>query len=156
MRQRLYGLPKLHKPDIPLRPILSMVNSPQHGLAKFLNAMLEPVIAYFARFIVKDSFEVVRRIRSVGAESTFVSSFDVKKLFSNVPLDEVISTSTDMLYSLQKPSIKSTSQMCFQHPHFLFCAQLYNESFTINLAKYAMTGSSIAFRNFANVYLNIS
>ena len=111
MRPRLYGLPKLHKPDIPLRPILSMVNSPQHGLAKFLNAMLEPVIAYFARFIVKDSFEVVRRIRSVGAESTFVSSFDVKKLFSNVPLDEVISTSTDMLYSLQKPSIKKENFM---------------------------------------------
>ena len=55
---------------------------------------------------MKDSFEVMRRIRSIGAENTLVSSFDVNKLFSNVPLDEVIRTSTDMLYNLQKPSIK--------------------------------------------------
>ena len=27
---RLYGLPKIHKPEIPLRPILSMANSPFH------------------------------------------------------------------------------------------------------------------------------
>ena len=108
MRPRLYGLLKLHKQDIPLLPILSMINSPQHGLAKFLNTMLEPVITHFARFVVKDSFEVVRRIRSVGAENKFVSSFDVKNLFSKVPLDEVIRTSTDMLYNLRKPSIIKT------------------------------------------------
>ena len=27
---RMYGLPKIHKKDVPLRPILSMVNSAQH------------------------------------------------------------------------------------------------------------------------------
>ena len=35
-----------------------------------------------------------------------MSSFDVKNLFSSVPLEEVIRISADMLYSLQKPSIK--------------------------------------------------
>jgi hypothetical protein len=33
---RLYGLPKLHKENIPLRPILSMCNSAQHKLAQWL------------------------------------------------------------------------------------------------------------------------
>ena len=67
-----------------------MINSPQHGLPKFLNIILEPVITHFSKFVLKDSFEVVRRIRSVSAENTFVSSFDVKKIFSNVPLEVVI------------------------------------------------------------------
>ena len=41
---RLYGLPKLHKPDVPLRPILLMIRSPQHKIAKCLNVLLEPVL----------------------------------------------------------------------------------------------------------------
>ena len=61
---------------------------------------------YFSKFVVKDCFVFVRKIRSISAEDTFVSSFDAKKLFSSVPLEEVIRISADMLYSLQKPSIK--------------------------------------------------
>ena len=33
-RPRMYGLPKTHKEDIPLRPILSMIGSSQYELAK--------------------------------------------------------------------------------------------------------------------------
>ena len=43
---RLYGLPKLHKEGIPFRPIISMIKSPQHGLAEYLNSLLEPVVQY--------------------------------------------------------------------------------------------------------------
>ena len=35
-RPELYDLPKVHKKDCQLRPILSMVGLPQNGLAKFL------------------------------------------------------------------------------------------------------------------------
>ena len=44
---RMYGLPKMHKKDVPLRPILSMVHSAQHKLAKFLNDQLYPVLEHF-------------------------------------------------------------------------------------------------------------
>ena len=30
---RLYGLPKVHKPDVPLRPIVSFVSSPMYALS---------------------------------------------------------------------------------------------------------------------------
>ena len=43
-RPRLYGLPKTHKEDLPLRPILSMIGSAQHSLAKWLTSMLDPVL----------------------------------------------------------------------------------------------------------------
>ena len=39
-RQRMYGLPKTCKPDVPHRPILSMIGSSQHQLTKYLSALL--------------------------------------------------------------------------------------------------------------------
>lgn len=33
---KMYGLPKLHKPGIPLRPIVSCVQSPFYKLSKYL------------------------------------------------------------------------------------------------------------------------
>ena len=36
-RPRMYGLPKIHKQNAPCRPILSMIGSAQHELAKFLS-----------------------------------------------------------------------------------------------------------------------
>ena len=41
-RPQMYGLPKIHKPNVPLRPILSMIGSAQHELAKWLSEVLDP------------------------------------------------------------------------------------------------------------------
>ena len=82
VRPRLYKLPKLHKHDLPLRPILSMIRSPQHKIEKYLNVLLEPVLQYFSRYIVKDHFTFVKDIKKLNSESTFMSSFDVKSLFT--------------------------------------------------------------------------
>nr|CAK6928738.1 unnamed protein product [Fasciola hepatica] len=52
---QLYGLPKLNKPGVPLGPILllSMTNSPQHELAKWLEKLLEPVHKSMVRHTIK-------------------------------------------------------------------------------------------------------
>ena len=33
---RIYGLPKIHKPGVPLQPIVDTIGSPTYRLAKFL------------------------------------------------------------------------------------------------------------------------
>ncbi|KAA3680772.1 uncharacterized protein DEA37_0009646 [Paragonimus westermani] len=43
----MYGLPKTHKPNVPLRPIMSMCNAPQHKLARWLADLLEQVRKQF-------------------------------------------------------------------------------------------------------------
>ena len=53
---RIYGLPKIHKSSIPLRPILSMNHSAQHSLAKWLVEVLNPVLEFYSGCCVKDSF----------------------------------------------------------------------------------------------------
>ena len=109
IRPRLYGLPKLHKVDIPLRPILSMIRSPQHELARYLNSLLDPVLKYFSRYIVKDSFKFVDDLKLQGAKDTFLCSFDVKSLFTSVPLNEVIDICAEMLYNLENPTLKRSN-----------------------------------------------
>ena len=55
-RPRLYGLPKTHKPNVPLRPILSMVGSTRHKLAQWLTELLKPVEEHYSHHTVQDSF----------------------------------------------------------------------------------------------------
>ena len=55
-RPRMYGLPKMHKTNIPLRPILSMTGSSHHELSKWLASLLEPVLKRFSTHCICDSF----------------------------------------------------------------------------------------------------
>ena len=108
-RPLLYGLPKTHKPGIPLRPILSMINSPQHPLAKWCTELLQPVLVKFSKHTVTDSFEFATLIRESRPPSTgcFMCSYDVKSLFTNVPLRETLNICVEQLYNteIKPPSI---------------------------------------------------
>ena len=50
----LYGLPKIHKNDVHLRPILSSINTHSHKFAKFLVPILRPISSGI--YMVSDSF----------------------------------------------------------------------------------------------------
>ena len=96
----MYGLPKIHKPSIPLRPILSMCHSAQHSLATWLVEVLNPVLEFYSGYCVKDSFTFSAIIRGLPVcnESQFLVSFDVVSLFTNIRLDETLSICADFLY----------------------------------------------------------
>ena len=41
---KFYGLPKIHKENIPLRPIVSLPGSPTYLLSKYLAMVLHPLV----------------------------------------------------------------------------------------------------------------
>ena len=43
------------------------------------------------------------------AQNTFMASFDVKSLFTNVPLEEVIEICVDTLYKISNPTVSRTN-----------------------------------------------
>lgn len=96
----MYGLPKVHKNNVPVRPILSMTGSAQHKLAKWLNTVLEPVRLLYSKHCLRDSFSFVQQIQSFDHQSkpVFLSSFDISSLFTNIPLVETIDICADALY----------------------------------------------------------
>ena len=61
-RPRNYGVPNTHKPDVFLRPILFMIGLSQHQLAKYLSALLQPVIEIYSNNCMKDSFLFAKEI----------------------------------------------------------------------------------------------
>ena len=132
-RPRLYGLPKTHKPGVPLRPILSMIGSPQHKLAKYLNSLLDPVIKRYSRYTIKDSFEFAKVISEASASNTFMVSFDVRSLFTNVPLLETIDICAEALYDnnnnidLKKDSFKKLIKLATSSVEFSFNEEMYQQ-----------------------------
>ena len=109
-RPRMYGLPKIHKKDVPLRPILSMTGSAQHQLAKWLTSLLQPVFQNFSSICVCDSFTFVKKFRKFTFSSfVFLCFFDISSLFTNVPLAKTIEICADSLYNndLMAPSFPS-------------------------------------------------
>ncbi|CAH8503985.1 unnamed protein product [Schistosoma curassoni] len=70
----MYGLPKVHKHDVPLRPILSMINSPYHKVARWLAEKLEPVRRRFATYKLRDSFQFADRLNRTNVNDKFMVS----------------------------------------------------------------------------------
>ncbi|XP_059059362.1 uncharacterized protein LOC131852664 [Achroia grisella] len=52
--KKLYGLPKIHKKNAPLRPIVSQINSPTYDLAKHVAKILQPLVVNECMEVVKD------------------------------------------------------------------------------------------------------
>ena len=41
---KLYGIAKVHKTNVPLRPVVSMVGTPEYKLVKYLDNLIKPPI----------------------------------------------------------------------------------------------------------------
>ena len=86
---RLYGTAKNHKPNCPMRPVLSAVNTSEYELAKWLEKQIKPLLNN--RYSVTSSSAFIDELRQLKPRPTdHCVSFDIKSLFTNVPLKEVI------------------------------------------------------------------
>src|SRR5436190_15508000 len=84
---RAYGLPKIHKPNYPLRLIVSSINSPLHSLALYLHKIIFSAVPKSDSFVA-NSFELVNKLNSKCLDDGYeLASLDVVSLFTNVPLD---------------------------------------------------------------------
>ena len=100
-RPRLYGLPKTHKAKVPLRPVLSMINSPQHKIAKWCVEILKPLESVYSIYCIKDSFSFANDIRQlkISQENISMCSFDIKSLFTSLPIKECINLVVNELFN---------------------------------------------------------
>jgi hypothetical protein len=128
---QLYGLPKVHKEGIPLRPIISQIGSYTYELAKFLVPILSPLTSN--KFSVKDSFTFADELISFST-APHMASFDVVSLFTNIPLEETVEICLDKLFSnydkvnnLTRPDLRKLIIFAAQENHFMFNDQMYDQ-----------------------------
>ena len=100
---RPHGTAKVHKEFEripPLRPIADTIGSTHYGVGKFITKLLNPLTQN--QYALKDSFEAAERIRAIPdhlyEEGYQLVSFDVKSLFTNVPLNKTINVILDRVY----------------------------------------------------------
>ena len=135
---RLYGLPKIHKPGIPLRPIVSFVGSPTYNLSKFLANILSPLIGNTEQH-VQNSLRFLEDLKnySIDDDESMVS-FDVISLFTNVPIKLALEIAerrlklfdTDHLSSFSKLSINEICtglNLCLKATYFIYNNQYYKQ-----------------------------
>ena len=150
----LYGLPKVHKPNCPIRPILSACSAHNFQLGK----ALIPLISHLAtnEYTLNNSKEFATSIQCINnANSLYMCSFDIVSLYTNIPVQESIDLILDTIYSngvqyfkgLEQSDFKKLLDLALKDSYFKFNNALYKQ--TAGLAM----GSAIS-PLIANVFLN--
>ena len=78
---------KLHKNNIPLKPIVSTSGSVTYKLSKYIATILKPLNCKISNSYVLNTDDFVERIRNVEIRNKIMVSFDVSSLFTNVPCE---------------------------------------------------------------------
>ena len=104
---RLYGMAKVHKNNCPMRPVLSAINTPEYHLAKWLESQVKPLLN--SRYTVTSSSVFIDELRQQKPNPTdHCVSFDIKSLFTNVPLREVIDDIANTVFPRGTPPLLFT------------------------------------------------
>ncbi|XP_074031909.1 uncharacterized protein [Leptinotarsa decemlineata] len=122
---KLYGLPKIHKTDVPLRPIVSAINSPTQKLEKYLSKIMQPKTE-LAESYVRNSEHLVDIIKNIKLNDTdILASLDIKSLYPSIPINEALATiRTDHSFPQH---ITDLAEHCLKNTYFIFDNQIYKQ-----------------------------
>ena len=110
---KFYGLPKIHKKNTPLRPIVSSIGSITYHLAKHLAAILNSVKGKNGHGI-KNSEDFVQKIASLEIPTPRkLVSYDVSALFTCIPVDYALQVIKKKL--TDDPSWKEVTELSLDH-----------------------------------------
>ncbi|XP_044748720.1 uncharacterized protein LOC123309597 [Coccinella septempunctata] len=88
---KLYGLPKLHKDNIPIRPVVSYINTPVYKISKFLSDKLKDLTEFKPTYSIKNSVQLAESLKDLQIpEGAKLISLDAKNIYTSIPPDECI------------------------------------------------------------------
>ena len=133
---KFYSLPMIHKPDNPLRPIVSSCGSITYGVAKELTKFLKPLVGKSPHHVnsTQDFVEQAKHI--ILAPGACLSSYDVSALFTSVPVDPALNIIKDLLekdHTLKERTVMEVSdiilllEFCLKNTYFSFQDQFYEQ-----------------------------
>ena len=121
---KLYGMAKVHLDQVPLRPVVSMLGTPEYNLAKYLDQLIKPYIP--DTYLLRSTDDFIERLKHLSINShNIVVSFDVVSLFTNVPLAKTIELIIDRLYSEDNPVSMPVTADIFRKLMFLTTQGLF-------------------------------
>ena len=134
---KLYGLPKIHKKEIPLRPIVSSQGSVSYGVAKELARILKPLSGNNNHQVL-NSREFADEIKKIKLEEgECIMSYDVAALFTSIPVKSAIEvikkkleqdTEHHQRTTMSTQNILDLLEFCLCNTYFLFQGQYYEQT----------------------------
>ena len=134
---RFYGLPKIHKKNIPLRPIVSSIGSVAYGVAKILANIIKPLMGC-SEHHVQNSQMFVEEIKDMKLEKgECITSYDVVALFTSIPISSAIEVMKKKLEEdteLQNRTILPVNNIleilafCLNNTYFVFQDTFYEQT----------------------------
>ena len=133
---KYYCLPKIHKPETPLRPIVSSCGSVTYGAAKELAKILKPLVGKFSHHInsTQDFVEQVKHTTLAPGEC--LSSCDVSALFTLIsayPAPNMIRDLLDKDHTLKEKTVLAVNDIILllefylKNTYFSFQNQFYEQ-----------------------------
>ncbi|UYV81678.1 K02A2.6-like [Cordylochernes scorpioides] len=95
----IYGLPKIHKPNVPLRPIVAFYHSPTAPLSKFISTFLKPIIKQQnSPFSISNTTTFIDELLKYQPQpNKIMISFDVESLYPSLPHQLILSSTEEFL-----------------------------------------------------------
>ena len=128
------GLPKIHKPEIPMRPITSGIGSAPHRLAKCLAMPISQRLGSISDAHLRNSKNLKDRLINIDFSDKKMASFDVKSLFTNVPLNGALEATKRLLNNIEddelpveKDNYMELVTLCVKYNCFAFGDQEYEQ-----------------------------
>ncbi|CAF1353832.1 unnamed protein product [Rotaria sordida] len=136
----LYYLPKAHKPNTPLRPIISGLKHPTIKISKYLHDLLRPLFDKIAQEITETSgFELLKKLDKWSKlninQQTLFCTIDVVNLYTMIPqVEGVLSLKKMIDYlnlkqigGLKIETIIRLSRFVMQNNYFSYHGQFYHQ-----------------------------
>ena len=93
----LYGAVKIHKPNHPLRPIISQIPTPIYELLKTIKQLISPYLP--SKYNIKYVHELIQVLHTIKPDNGKIASLDVENLFTNVSVNETIGVIINNIYN---------------------------------------------------------
>ena len=137
---QFYGLAKIHKlkdgqgiEHLPLRPIISNIGTATYEIAKHLAKLLSPLSQ--SDYTLSNTDGLITTLKTAQIpEDCEIVSFDVKSLFTNVPLKKTIEIILRKVYDenliqteIPRKEMEELLLICTQNVHFTFNGSVYQQ-----------------------------
>ena len=125
---KFYGLPKIHKRETPLRPIVSSTGTASYNTSKELANILKPLVGWTSHHLknTKDFIDQIKDIKLLPDET--IISYDIKALFTSVPIQSVINIIKKKLQNDKDLKLRtSMSIQDLKSTYFVFRGQYYEQ-----------------------------
>ena len=131
-----YGLPKIHKENIPLPPIISSINSPCHSLAKIVYSELKNAIP-IPKSHINNSFELKKKLANITVPDGYIfASLDVCSLFTNISLEDVLDSLDRRIVHIRNKckipfdELREVVDFLYKNTIFIFNKKIYKQIFS--------------------------